>query len=73
MTPAEFEALQVGDVVVSDQGDLAVIYDASQPLEKYFVFQDDANAGAIYHDEIEDWSVVSRVLSRENVQPKGGG
>lgn len=72
MTQAEFEALQVGDVIASDQNDLAVMYDVIGEHEKRFVFQDDGIDGSIWHDELEDWTVVSRVLSRESIPVKGG-
>lgn len=79
MTQAEFEALQVGDMVKHKHNETAVVYHvptqngkASRMTPLFIVYKFSGTVGAIYDDVLEDWSVVSRVITRENVQAKGG-
>ena len=84
MTQAEFEALQVGDVVRHDYGFEAVVFlvDADAgvvsvvysktPQRSYKEIDEFGQWFDHDYSTLQDWSVVSRVLSRENVQVKGG-
>ena len=72
MTPEEFEQLQVGDVVRKGC-ETWVVFEIDKG-EAWIVKQIDGEQRPLDVDDldIDMWSVVSRVLSRENVNPKGG-
>lgn len=74
MTQAEFEALQVGDVVERDNHTYVAI-DCRDNCA-WVTSQTDCASMRLHPRrwDFDRWHVVSRVLSRENVNPvKGGG